>query len=432
MRTLVISISTVLFLLVLQPVEQNAQASGAEIERWQEADAHALNAPRRAERGVDRLADYFLQAAETDEEKARMIYRWMTDRIAYDTDAFFMGSISNTEAMEVLRFRKAVCSGYAVLFQELAEAMDLEVRIITGHSKGYGFDPRKVSTLADNHAWIAARINGNWELIDPTWGAGHIPADSRDFVKQFSGFYFMADPKKIIYTHFPSDPQWQLLDEPVDSDTYLNMPQITTLFYQIGMDLRDNNELFLEANGDISLEFGLPEEVSVTAVLRHLDSGEQERVFMRYVQQELEMLANLGKTGDYSLDIFARQTDEPGDTYHLVVGYLVQNQTISESKRYPEILAYYGMTRANLQSPMYYDLKNTDTYTFSISIPDASEVYLVDGDQWLEMNYVEGFYELKHQPDSTEIMIVAKIRNRDNYGILVSYGVEQLREVEQE
>jgi transglutaminase/protease-like cytokinesis protein 3 len=107
-------------------------------ENWSIIDEHALNATPAVEHHVQSLSEYFLEVANSDSEKARAIYRWITDRISYDLDTFFNGDLKNITGEQVLGTRKAVCSGFVVLFAELADAMELEIEIILGHSKGYG------------------------------------------------------------------------------------------------------------------------------------------------------------------------------------------------------------------------------------------------------------------------------------------------------
>ena len=86
-------------------------------------DRHALAAPAAAERSLDSLAAWLGGAPARDEaERARAIYRWITDRIAYDAGAYFSGRFRNTQRApeDVLRQRRAVCDGYAGLFEALA------------------------------------------------------------------------------------------------------------------------------------------------------------------------------------------------------------------------------------------------------------------------------------------------------------------------
>lgn len=52
-----------------------------------ELDRHALLAPREVEESLPRLVQYLVQPARTERDKARVLFRWVTDRIRYDIDA---------------------------------------------------------------------------------------------------------------------------------------------------------------------------------------------------------------------------------------------------------------------------------------------------------------------------------------------------------
>src|SRR4051812_15796913 len=80
-------------------------------------DRHALSAPPAVERSVSSLAACLVQPARNDQEKVRAIYRWMTDRIAYDAETFLSGAAPETRAEAILYRRRGVCSGYTALFE---------------------------------------------------------------------------------------------------------------------------------------------------------------------------------------------------------------------------------------------------------------------------------------------------------------------------
>ena len=61
-------------------------------------DEHALKAPPEAEKSVEALARYLVEPAKNDREKARVIFRWITDRIRYDTESFFKGKVTDGSA----------------------------------------------------------------------------------------------------------------------------------------------------------------------------------------------------------------------------------------------------------------------------------------------------------------------------------------------
>ncbi len=171
---------------------------------YSSVDEHALAAPPQIERSLESLAGYLSENAHGDEEKARAIYRWVTDRVEYDAQAYLSGRIRDEGPFSVLQRKRSVCSGYAKLFEALGRASGLEVATIRGHAKGYGYSSG--SPLAE-HEWNAVRIDGSWRLVDATWGAGYMKEGR--FFREFSERFFLASPDELAFTHFPENPSWQ-------------------------------------------------------------------------------------------------------------------------------------------------------------------------------------------------------------------------------
>ena len=110
---------------------------------YEEIDRHALNAPSSAEATVESLAAYLIEPAKNDREKARAIFRWITENIDYNVEVFFKGGSGATNSEDVLKSRKSVCYGYSDLFLSLAREAGLEAVRISGYGKGYGYMPGK-------------------------------------------------------------------------------------------------------------------------------------------------------------------------------------------------------------------------------------------------------------------------------------------------
>jgi transglutaminase-like putative cysteine protease len=212
---------------------------GAELRGspFEAIDRHALAAPPQAEESIPALAKYLVRDAKNDTEKARAIYRWITDRIAYDVEPFlaFLAAgkpIGDCSDETVLKTRKSVCDGYSNLFVALAKQAGLEVIKISGNAKGYGYVPgEKIST---NHAWIAVKIEDHWYLVDATWGAGYLDEKTHTFKKQFDDYYFAIPPEQLIFEHLPENPKWQLLPTPVSEETYRKWPRVDHSLFEIG------------------------------------------------------------------------------------------------------------------------------------------------------------------------------------------------------
>ncbi|CAK7564650.1 MAG: hypothetical protein SEPTF4163_002546 [Sporothrix epigloea] len=157
------------------------------------------------------LCDDF--ASQTD--KARAIFTWCHHNIAYDVDGFFGGCIPRNQSIEERIFSgKAVCEGYARVYEALALAAGLECQVVTGHGKGFGFhavrpgDPIPPCSPT-GHAWNAVRIDGGqWKLVDACWGAGNVSDQRAErYEKRFTPEMFTMDNETFGERHFPQNPR---------------------------------------------------------------------------------------------------------------------------------------------------------------------------------------------------------------------------------
>ena len=75
-------------------------------------------------------------------------------------------------------------------------------------------------------------------------------------------FYFMTDPKDLIFSHFPSKLYWQLLPRPVKFSEFINIPFLRPVYFFFSIQTSLNNKLCLIAqNGKVLLEFTFPENI---------------------------------------------------------------------------------------------------------------------------------------------------------------------------
>ena len=183
---------------------------------YSKIDEHARNTPEKYAESVEKLAAYLTKPAKNDYEKVRSFFVWLSDNIAYDVDLFRRykpGTSLQIGPEDVLKQGKAVCQGYADLFNALCEEAGIESRMIPGYSRGFGNRDRKDFSTAD-HAWNSVFIEGQWYLLDATWGAGGLD-EKMNYKAEFNEKYFLATPEEFVLDHMPLQPMWQLLDCPV-------------------------------------------------------------------------------------------------------------------------------------------------------------------------------------------------------------------------
>jgi hypothetical protein len=198
-------------------------------------DAHALSAPAEARQAVASLAAFLTAPARNEREKARAIYRWVTAFIDYAPQGATASAALDPTAAAVLARGTAVCAGYSDLFTALARAAGLEAESITGYGKGYGYEAGEPLAGPTNHAWNAVKVDGQWRLVDCTWGAGAV--EDHAYVKRFNSFYLLTSPLAFAWLHFPVDPHWQLRDPPLTFAEFEALPLVRHPFFVYGLDL---------------------------------------------------------------------------------------------------------------------------------------------------------------------------------------------------
>lgn len=118
---------------------------------------------------ISDLARAIVKGQTTDEGKAKALYEWEIHHISYDwkkyQDYVQRGQWDAQTPLDTLRTGKGVCADYALLYAEMAHAVELTVQI----DEGVGGTP------SDNgsHAWNKVYLSETkqWIPVDTTWGA---------------------------------------------------------------------------------------------------------------------------------------------------------------------------------------------------------------------------------------------------------------------
>lgn len=353
------------------------EQSGAALSRsedYKEIDTHALNTPMSKMESIESLASYLIEPAKNDREKARAIYRWVTENIDYDVQGLLKGDYGDTSPKGVLKSGKSVCSGYSGLFEGLADAAGLEVVTINGYAKGYNYTPGMVFSGPTNHAWNAIKIDGSWYLLDSTWGAGYV--DGRRFVRRYDDHYFLTPPEEFIYGHLPDDPKWQLLDDPVSKEKFEDLAYLKSGFFDLGMELGNQESCIISSDSEADISLYAPEDVLIMAKLdRAVESSDESprRVYgeAALVQRagELYILHLLPPSpGDYILTIFAKRKSDEGN-YWDVAKYKVVEASGS-NRSFPAVFDGFFALELRLDDPTNGTIEADGSANITLYAPD--------------------------------------------------------------
>lgn len=157
-----------------------------------------------------------VEGCTTDYQKARAIYDWVCQNIAYD-----MGKDIG-DANTCWSQRRGICSGYSQLYIKLAQGCGLQAEEINGMAKTLSF-----ANGSGPHAWVKVKTEKGWILLDATWGSGEVitgQKGTKQYKHQYRSFWFDIDPKWNIFTHFPKEADDQLLPSPISQEQYQRLP----------------------------------------------------------------------------------------------------------------------------------------------------------------------------------------------------------------
>ncbi|MEB3192940.1 MAG: transglutaminase domain-containing protein [Snowella sp.] len=366
---------------------------------------------------VQEIANQLALHAVTEADKARIIYSWITQHISYDVAMAVSGNIDDLSPPGVLQRRRTICSGYANLYQAIAQAMGLEAIIIEGYARGssglVGKDPQV------NHAWNGVRIQGVWYLLDTTWGAGSI--NDQQFKAHFEPYYFATPPRQLIYSHFPKESQWQLFFPAYDRAQFDQLPDVTPRFFQDQLQLLSHPQQAIQANGQLDLFLQAPESTLITAQLK-TRSGlavENNYTFVQRVNSQVTVSVAFPNAGDYTLTIFSKNSEE--NTYRQAVTHEITANAASEP--FPLTYGTFIENNAYLQMPLTQSLPIKQTSFFQLKIDQATKVIVLNqnSNEWTELNKNGNLFTGTVNIDPGKIMVLAQFPNSDKYWTLLEY-----------
>ncbi|KAL3887105.1 hypothetical protein ACJMK2_027061 [Sinanodonta woodiana] len=354
-------------------------------------DEHALTAPSSLRSSVSELAKYLVEPAKNDLERVRAFYRWITDNIRYDTEGHFSGIPNSCDPNEVLKTGKSVGLGYADLFSSFCRIVNVPVKTIIGHAKGYNHDPETAITLSTkpNHAWNVVLLDGDWRFIECMWGSGHLKGQT--FNKQFTEFYFLTDPEHFISEHYPStqhkdgqDSKWQLLDKPISVNEFVKHVKLssTALEFEVIPISHKSAVLELKSDETITIQDGQGNMENWLINFSLSNGTDMSQYAMSYISNMTTLKINVRPPNaeKYILKIFAKPRGKQTVSHNLVIKYIIKcTDPDAQVKPYPSRKApwafcpeykLYGFAEGSRAMPIFI----TNDGDLNINIPTTKQV----------------------------------------------------------
>ena len=209
---------------------------------------------------------------EKESERTRAAFIWVAHNITYfkSLDDTFNSSprfvhysesgrqyninkYRTNRVKKAFKKREGICEDYSLILHELLVKMGLESKIIHGVSKTVITEIKKKPVLK-NHSWNAVKIDEQWKLLDPTWASYYLKNIS---TKKYIKICYLTPPEDFVKTHYPSQNHWQLLEKPIDLDTFFSAPLFFPNYFDSQLKLSKNTKgtLSVSNTNQIFLKF---------------------------------------------------------------------------------------------------------------------------------------------------------------------------------
>lgn len=275
-------------------------------------DTYARRTPEANARSLKSLSAYLTAPARTEMAKVRSVYAWIMSHVRYD-DRVYTGTMYSSEtqyAAKILQSRRAVCTGFALLFKHLLVEAGVKAVTVKGFSR-YLDSQAGSPTGGVDHEWNAVQIDGDWYLFDITW------ASTTAQQGKPNDFYFLTDPQAFVAQHLPMDSRWQLLSRPVSKADFDRFPKYYDAYFNLGFTPYFPKQGALRAYDGVTLNLTCDENVEFYCGLGPRGSTNYTKVPHSVKQDgdEYQVRVKVPNRGTQTLYVFAKQRAARNERY---------------------------------------------------------------------------------------------------------------------
>jgi hypothetical protein len=245
-------------------------------------------------------------------------------------------------------------------------------------------------------------------------------------VRDFDDEYFLMLPDHFIYSHFPENQDWQLLDKPISKNMFADLPQVYRGFFSYGLSVNSNAKSMIESSGDVSVTVSAPSTVVLTALL--MQGNRPLSTTLTLVQRtnnQYQINAICPDVGNYILRIYAKKSDDPGD-FNSVLDYKIEsNQASLPHASFPKTYGVFTTDNVYLNTPLSGYLAAGIVQHFDITVPNAGDVEIIMGDKWYPLTKQGESFVGEVNLVSGTLQVCAKLPNSigQQYSVLIEYTV---------
>ncbi|CAI2164926.1 11724_t:CDS:2 [Funneliformis geosporum] len=376
---------------------------------FSKVDAYARKTPKAEAENTTRLSKYLAKPWNNELDKLRCVFTWITENIQYDTDSYFGGNSQQCGPEDVLKSRKAVCEGYAVLFDKLTSDAG------AGYTPGCDIDSRQFA-----HAWNGVLYKGEFLLVDSTWGAGTL--NGMDFEKNFEPFHFLCSPTQFIYSHFPENSEQQYVTPKLSKAEFLDLPYVKPKFFSSGLGFVKHLGNEIKVSDD---------QITIEIERLHPDESKPLYATLEWKDQELtaliQRLATPGPKGGRKYKLLSTCPSKGEGKFNIFVmlkgneGPLVSTFKVKNSgsgKHFAPYVDTYSVPFSfTIQNPVHAKLPYNEHVKFEITIFDSPESELPSFALYLPDKTTKDLHKVSSTRDSYTFAIDACVDKKGKWNL---------------
>ncbi|RUS77650.1 hypothetical protein EGW08_014593 [Elysia chlorotica] len=329
---------------------------------YRNVDDHVINLPPDINYGTFKDLVAYLTEDQTwsDMARVRAIFRWVTsvDVFSVQVDR----KPPKHSPMEYFIKIQNNMGNHAHLMAGLCQMAGIPCVILSGMNKSAAYEiGKKADRQGMGAQWNAVYVAESWRFIDAFWASACVvgkrsgewtlvdaegEVEDEDVGEVTEGetqhrineFYFLPDPDQFIWTHFPDDTKWQLLQKAVTIQQFETHYYVRERFHILGMSSVPTTKLNCVADtreGEVEFTFGLPPERSPNYRFKYMlyrskATAAESRVdvfldrFVLFEQREdlLRFALRFPIKGGFKLDIYGLDVEE-SDVFDLCCTYII-------------------------------------------------------------------------------------------------------------
>ncbi|XP_059151708.1 uncharacterized protein LOC131937939 isoform X2 [Physella acuta] len=295
----------------------------------------------------------------SDVDRLRSIFRWVTSVNVFNVKVERQPP-ANSPMDYFLKIQNNA-GNHAHLLAGLCQLANIPCTILNGVNKSAAYEcGKRVDRSRMSAQWNAVYVSNSWRFIDAFWASSCVVGkksgewtlmdsdgelveadedqNEGETLHRINEFYFLPDADQFIWTHFPDDSRWQLLQHPVTLAEFEEHYYVRERFHILGMSNIASTKLKCVAetkDGEVEFCFGLPAERSGNFRFKYMlyrskqDVGEN-RVdlfldrFVLFEQREdvLRFALRFPIKGSFKLDIYGLDLTD-GDVFDLCCTYII-------------------------------------------------------------------------------------------------------------